>query len=209
MALLFALISSILPVRKELEGYFLQGKFISIIVTTDSLLKEHPEMDTTAFVHLYRAYAFSAMKDSISVDKELGKAIRQQPFLQLDPSFTSPFLYERFQKMRQSLKIPVCIKEQFYREQLKYSRLNILLPGIYQIKNNNKLSGIGLLSAYGLSLGLFTYSMLKYNRYYHRYLMVSDENEVEYNYKKSRIYYNLSIGSAVSAVGVLFLANLF
>ncbi|MCS7250743.1 MAG: hypothetical protein NZ608_07515 [candidate division WOR-3 bacterium] len=185
-----------LPEEKiyELDSLFYYGNYLEVIKKGEEYLKEkelNKKIKEKVLILISQSYI-------ILGDEEKGKEyfselLKLNPKFKLDPKEYSPKIIEILEK----------VKREIPEEKEEYKKVIdkkiFLYPGLYQLRNNEKLKGYTLISLETTSLLSILPSYIFMKKAHADYLKEKEENKIEEKYQKYKIGYNLFYFTVITA----------
>lgn len=185
-----------LPEEKiyELDSLFYYGNYLEVIKRGEEYLKErelNKKIRERILILLSQSYI-------ILGDEEKGKEyflelLKFNPKFRLDPKEYSPKIIEVLEKIRREKEI----EEEEYKRVI--DKKIFLYPGLYQLRNNEKLKGYTLISLETTSLLSILPSYLFMKKAHKDYLKEREESKIEEKYKIYKFSYNLFYATLITA----------
>ncbi len=191
-----------------LQKLYDSGNYFAVIEQAESALKDTnltPENEVG--VHTILAFCYTALDKPRLAKLEFLEALTIDPNLELDPILTSPKIIKIFQEAKSSFRFLTNVGAQYIVPLHKKDFMAFAIPGIWEIKRENKRGYIllGWSSASALSLGFSHYQCEKYHQ---EYLDARTPDLIEAKYKDYNRWYQNRAYSLASLI-LTYTANLF
>ena len=193
-----------------LQELYESGKYFAVIEKADSALKDTGlTSEDEVGIHTILAFCYTALDKPRLAKLEFLEALTIDQNLELDPVLISPKIIKVFKEAKSSFRFFAHEKpEALHLRQIKKDFITFTIPGIWDIRKENKKRGYFLLgwsSASALSLGFSHYQCEKYHQ---EYLDARTPDIIEDKYKKNSSWYQIRAYSLASLV-LTYTINLF
>lgn len=194
--LLFILFLS-LPEEKiqELDSLFYYGSYLEVIKKGEDYLKEKElNKKTKEKILILISQSYIILGEEEKGKEYFLELLKLNPKFQLDPKEYSPKIIEVLEKVKRERELE---KE----ELKKYIDKKILIyPGLYQLRNNEKVKGYALVSLQTTSLLALFPSYIFMKNAHRDYLNEREEDKIEDKYRIYKISYNLFYATLTTAI---------
>lgn len=183
----------------ELDSLFYYGNYLEVIKKGEDYLKEGDlDRKTKERILILLSQSYIILGDEKKGKEYFLEILKINPRFQLDPKEYSPKIIEVLEKVKR--------KEELKKEEYKkgIDKKIFIYPGLYQLRNNEKLKGYTLMSLETISLLSILPSYLLMEKAHKDYLKETNENKIEEKYKNYKITYNLFYSTIITAFFTFF-----
>ena len=178
----------LLLIFSTLNELYEQGKYFAVIEQAEKALNDTSlTTQDRAGIHTILAFSYVALGKKELAKLEFMEALAINPELELDPVMTSPKIIESFQEAKRTFHF--LQGEKFIRQVPKKDLLSFVVPGVWDIRNGNKIRGRLLLGSSSLSILSLGLSHYQCEKYHQAYLDARAPNTIEDKYKIYSLWY--------------------
>ncbi len=171
---------------QELDSLFYYGYYEQVIEKGENYLQEKElKKNEKEKILILLAQSYIILGDEEEGKNYFSLLLKLNPKRKLDPKEYSPKIIEIFENLKKELKG----KEEIFKKEI--DKKIFIYPGIYQIKNKEKLKGLSLFTMETISLASILPSYIFMNNAHNNYLNEKDINKIEGKYQIYKLSYNL------------------
>jgi len=171
---------------QELDSLFYYGYYEEVIEKGENYLqKEQLKKSEKEKILILLAQSYIILGDEEEGKNYFSLLLKLNPKIKLDPKEYPPKIIEIFENLKKELKV----KEEIFKKEI--NKKILLYPGIYQLKNKEKLKGLSLFTIETISLASILPSYIFMRNAHNNYLNEKDVNKIEDRYQIYKLSYNL------------------
>jgi hypothetical protein len=179
---------------QELDSLFYYGYYEQVIEKGENYLQEKElKKNERERILILLAQSYIILGEEAEGKNYFSLLLKLNPKIKLDEKEYPPKIVEIFENLKKELKE----KEVIFKKEL--DKKILIYPGIYQLKNNEKLKGVFFFTMETASLAFLLPSYIFMRNAHNNYLNEKDVNEIEKKYQIYKLSYNLFYSTIITS----------
>ncbi len=200
------LISLIAQPRRAMQEFYDSGNYLAVVEMANQSLKDSTlTKEDSIGIHTILAFSYVALDKPRLARLEFSEILAMKPNMTLDPVFVPPKIMKTFEQAKREFKerqttgeVIIAPMDIGIRE--KPTLFTTLVPGLYDIKYDNKLRGYSLLGGEVLSISGTIISIYTCSKAHQDYLNAT--SGIEEKYKQYTFWYRSKCAFIISTIAI-------
>lgn len=200
--------------EKEINKLYEEGKYFDVIERAEMSLKDSGiSIEDKIGIRTVLAFSYVALDKKRLAKLEFLEILSIKPEMELDPILTSPKIIKVFREAKSASRFAekdTDFETRYDGNKLAVPKKDFLafaVPGMWEIKKENKKTGCGLMGMTAISALTLGVSQYRCEKYHREYLDARELNDINAQYDNYNLWYKIRT-SSITALALTYTINL-